>query len=116
MGRVAALAEEMDHHPEWRNVYGAVDVTLSTHDCGGLSELVRLRLRLRAFARVAGWPGLSQFVRIPCIESALRFPPSHAHNRCFLLLAFLQDIKMAEKMDSYAADVLPNRAPEDTDS
>jgi 4a-hydroxytetrahydrobiopterin dehydratase len=38
MTRVALMAEKMDHHPEWFNVYKTVDVTLSTHDCGGLSE------------------------------------------------------------------------------
>jgi 4a-hydroxytetrahydrobiopterin dehydratase len=37
MARVALLAESQDHHPEWFNVYNKVDVTLSTHDCGGLS-------------------------------------------------------------------------------
>jgi len=40
MSRVALLAEKMNHHPEWFNVYNVVEVTLSTHDCGGLSELV----------------------------------------------------------------------------
>ena len=38
MNRVALVAEKMDHHPEWFNVYNKVDVTLSTHDCGGLSD------------------------------------------------------------------------------
>mmetsp|Transcript_16522 Transcript_16522/g.30064 ORF Transcript_16522/g.30064 Transcript_16522/m.30064 type:complete len:152 (-) Transcript_16522:148-603(-) len=38
MSRVALLAEKMDHHPEWFNVYNRVEVTLSTHDCGGLSQ------------------------------------------------------------------------------
>src|SRR3974390_1540407 len=38
MTRVALLAEKLDHHPEWFNVYKTVDVTLSTHDAGGLSE------------------------------------------------------------------------------
>ncbi|KAL7013842.1 hypothetical protein ACKWTF_015611 [Chironomus riparius] len=38
MTRVALLADKMDHHPEWFNVYNKVQVTMSTHDCGGLSE------------------------------------------------------------------------------
>lgn len=43
MTRVALLAEAMDHHPEWTNVHRTVEVTLSTHDAGGLTELdVRL--------------------------------------------------------------------------
>ena len=39
MTRVALVAEKMDHHPEWFNVYRNVDVTLSTHDAGGLTDL-----------------------------------------------------------------------------
>jgi len=39
MARVALVAEKMDHHPEWFNVYKTVEVTLSTHDAGGLTEL-----------------------------------------------------------------------------
>ena len=39
MGCVADKAEQMCHHPEWRNVYNRVSITLATHDCGGLSEL-----------------------------------------------------------------------------
>ena len=39
MSRVALKAEQMNHHPEWFNVYARVDVTLTTHDCDGLSEL-----------------------------------------------------------------------------
>ena len=39
MSRAALKAEQMNHHPEWFNVYARVDVTLTTHDCDGLSEL-----------------------------------------------------------------------------
>jgi len=38
MARAALVAEKMDHHPEWFNVYKTVEVTLSTHDAGGLTE------------------------------------------------------------------------------
>lgn len=38
MTRVALKAEQMNHHPEWFNVYNRVQVTLSTHDCSGLSS------------------------------------------------------------------------------
>lgn len=39
MSRAALAAEKLDHHPEWQNTYNVVDVTLSTHDCHGLSRL-----------------------------------------------------------------------------
>jgi 4a-hydroxytetrahydrobiopterin dehydratase len=38
MSQVALLAEKQDHHPEWSNVWNRVDITLSTHDAGGLSQ------------------------------------------------------------------------------
>lgn len=38
MTRVAIKAQEMDHHPEWSNVYNRVDITLSTHEVKGLTE------------------------------------------------------------------------------
>jgi 4a-hydroxytetrahydrobiopterin dehydratase len=38
MARAALIAEKMDHHPEWLNVYKTVDVTLSTHEAGGVTE------------------------------------------------------------------------------
>lgn len=38
MSRTALLAEKMDHHPEWFNVYNKLEVTLSTHDAGGVTE------------------------------------------------------------------------------
>lgn len=37
MNRAALLAEQMNHHPEWFNVYNTVEVTLTTHDCAGIS-------------------------------------------------------------------------------
>ena len=38
MARAALVAEKMDHHPEWFNVYKTVEVTLATHDAGGVTE------------------------------------------------------------------------------
>jgi 4a-hydroxytetrahydrobiopterin dehydratase len=38
MSSVALVAEKLNHHPEWRNVYSKVEVELTTHDVGGLSE------------------------------------------------------------------------------
>jgi len=55
MTRVALVAEKMDHHPEWSNVYKTVDVVLSTHHAGGLTELdIRLA---KAMDRIAGQAG-----------------------------------------------------------
>jgi 4a-hydroxytetrahydrobiopterin dehydratase len=39
MTRAALVAEKMDHHPEWFNVYKTVEVTLATHDASGVTEL-----------------------------------------------------------------------------
>jgi 4a-hydroxytetrahydrobiopterin dehydratase len=51
MARVALTAEKLDHHPEWSNVYKTVEVTLSTHDAGGLTELdVKLAEAMDKFA------------------------------------------------------------------
>ena len=51
MSRVALHAEKMDHHPEWSNVYDKVEITLTTHDCDGLSEKdVRLAKTIDALA------------------------------------------------------------------
>ena len=52
MTRGALLAEKMNHHPEWFNVYKTVEVTLSTHDAGGVTELdIRMA---KAMDRYAG--------------------------------------------------------------
>jgi 4a-hydroxytetrahydrobiopterin dehydratase len=39
MARIALVAEKMDHHPEWSNVYNRVDILLATHDADGVTEL-----------------------------------------------------------------------------
>ena len=38
MTQIAIVADKMDHHPEWYNVYNRVDITLTTHDAGGVTE------------------------------------------------------------------------------
>ncbi|MCC6889016.1 MAG: 4a-hydroxytetrahydrobiopterin dehydratase [Hyphomicrobiales bacterium] len=51
MTRAALVAEKLDHHPEWFNVYKTVTVTLSTHDAGGVTELdVKLAEAMDALA------------------------------------------------------------------
>ncbi len=39
MTRVALIAEKLDHHPNWSNVYNTVDIALTTHDVGGITGL-----------------------------------------------------------------------------
>lgn len=51
MTRCALAAEKLDHHPEWSNVYKTVDVELTTHDAGGLTELdFELAKRMNKYA------------------------------------------------------------------
>lgn len=51
MSSVALVAERMNHHPEWRNVWATVEVELSTHDAGGLTELdMKLAAKMDALA------------------------------------------------------------------
>ena len=52
MARVALAAEKMDHHPEWFNVYKTVEVTLATHDAGGVTEKdIRLAKAMESYAQ-----------------------------------------------------------------
>ncbi len=52
MNRVALLAEKMDHHPEWFNVYNRVDITLTTHDADGISERdITMAQKIEAFLK-----------------------------------------------------------------
>ena len=52
MAQVALVAERMDHHPDWSNVWATVKVDLSTHDAGGLTQRdVELATRMEALAR-----------------------------------------------------------------
>ena len=51
MTRVAMLAEQMNHHPEWSNVYRRVDVVLTTHDAGGVTDRdISMAKAMEAFA------------------------------------------------------------------
>ena len=52
MSRAALMAEKLDHHPEWFNVYNRVEVTLATHDAGGVTERdVKLALEMHRLAQ-----------------------------------------------------------------
>lgn len=58
MAAAAVVAAEMDHHPEWSNVYAKVTVDLVTHDTGGVTELdVALARRMSAIAAGFGATG-----------------------------------------------------------
>lgn len=55
MTRAALVAEKSDHHPDWRNVYKTVEVTLSTHDSGGVTERdIALAKAMNAIAATLG--------------------------------------------------------------
>jgi 4a-hydroxytetrahydrobiopterin dehydratase len=55
MNRVALAAEAADHHPEWFNVYNRVDIVLSTHDAGGLTDRdIELAKKIDQYAKNSG--------------------------------------------------------------
>ncbi len=69
MSQCALFAEKLNHHPDWRNIYNVVDVTLTTHDCHGLShldiQLAQKMDKLGAHGEVESgpWQANSVFVR-----------------------------------------------------
>jgi 4a-hydroxytetrahydrobiopterin dehydratase len=53
MARVALLAEKLDHHPEWSNVYNKVSIVLSTHSAGGITSLdIKMATAMNKYAKV----------------------------------------------------------------
>lgn len=55
MSRVALLAEKLDHHPDWTNVYNRVEIVLNTHDAGGITELdCKLAARINQITHLPG--------------------------------------------------------------
>ena len=70
MTRAALLAAKMDHHPEWFNVYNKVDVTLSTHDAGGVTQ--------KDIDLATAMDGLREVIRLLAICGSLRAASTNA--------------------------------------
>ena len=57
MTRCALLAEKLDHHPEWQNVYNKVEVVLTTHSANGLTQLdIDMATKMNLYAKVYNKP------------------------------------------------------------
>ena len=87
MTRAALVAEKLDHHPEWFNVYKTVEVTLSTHDAGGLTELDFSSPRPWTRSRVKGSGSFAALPLPPICSRLLRPSELSKAGRCILASA-----------------------------
>ena len=74
MTRVALLAEKLNHHPKWTNVYNELKIELETHDVGGLSDMVSQRRSNAEASKRSRRNRTSEAMDVRRIGAGLRFP------------------------------------------